>query len=1022
MSETVTILKNAQLTDSANYELLRKKGLEYIEQLGSALWTDYNIHDPGITLLEMLCYAITDLGYRTSIDIKDLLAEPDGTTPPQDPERQGFFTARKILTVNPWTVADYRKLLVDINGIKNGWLTCKQCPCNDLWLFAKCSTSSLQYEQTEHPILIKGLYDFLVEFESEAGTGDLNSGKVKFNYLFAGADGLSTAQVEVRLPSWQQLQEDEALYKNFCNPKSRITSVKVPFISGNKKDDKDFPDNRKAIELRGIVYAKIVVHYMPDKDVPVVETLEFSDVPMRIWFNHDEDRRVIDMNLLKLEMGDASPSGLMGKYLQLVHRAAGVMHKTLGVLHAHRNLAEDFCSIRAVAVEDIGVCADMDVTPDAEIEAVLAEAYYRIDQYLGPDIKFYSLKELLDLGVPVEEIFEGPALDNGFIDNEQLESTNLKQFIYASDIINLLMDIPGVVAIRNFTLTKYNSEGEQVDNQPWVMPVSFQHQPRLYLEASKVLVFKNGLPFLPELTELNDTLQVIKGQHAQPQYPVMENDLPVPTGQYYDLSSYFPVQYALPVTYGVGYHGLPATASAERKAQALQLKGYLMVFEQLLVNYLKQLASVKELFAIDPSVKQTYFSTLLQEDDVRQVTELYNGLNADTLQALTENETTFLNRRNRLLDHLMARFAENFNAYALMLYSYSNSKAYADEKLIADKISFLKDFPFMSANRAKAINYKQQGGVCNSENVSGLEVRIRRLLGIGNQTGYFELYEENDSDGVSNELRWRLKDEDGHIMLSASTRYHGENYGGSLYKANAEISKVKKHLVHSERYEIKKVKTWVVNLTDETGETIATRKQPFKTKADAEKARDAIIAFGKKVLAADKIFVVEHLLLRPRQVPSLPLFPDGDPLLSICIPDDCKLCGEEDPYSFRLTIVLSGETGMANSGIEFRRFAETTTRAEVPAHLGVKICWVSLEQLIAFEAVYCAWLNEMAKPVPDDMALHEKLKDLLAVFEKLKSVYPEARLHDCKDGDDSNRVFLGQTIISSGTDNHNTAH
>ncbi len=1022
MSDSVTILKNAELTESASYDLLRKKGLEYIEQLGSKLWTDYNIHDPGITLLEMLCYAITDLGYRTSINIKDLIAEPDGTIPGEDPERQGFFTARKILTVNPWTVADYRKLLVDINGIKNGWLTCKKCPCKDLWLYAKCSTGKLQYEQTEHPILIKGLYDILVEFESEAGTGDLNSGKVKFNYIFPGADGLSTALLEVRLPSWQQLQQDADQYKGFSNPKSRIISVEVPFISGNKKDDTDFPDNRKAIELRGTVYAKIVVHYMPDKDVAAVETHEFLDVPLRIWFTNDDDRRIIDMTALKDAMRDTSPSGIMGKYLQLVHRAGEVMQKTLEVLHAHRNLAEDFCSIRGVEVEDIGVCADMDVSPDAEIEAVLAEAYYRIDQYLSPDIKFYSLKELLDLGVPVEEIFEGPALDNGFIDNEQLESTNLKQFIYASDIINLLMDIPGVVAIRNFTLTKYDDESEQVDNQPWVMPVSFQHQPRLYLEASKVLVFKNGLPFLPELTELNDTLQVIKGQHAQPQYPVMENDLPVPKGKYYDLSSYFPVQYALPLTYGVGYHGLPATSSAERKAQALQLKGYLMVFEQLLVNYLQQLANVKELFAIDPAVKQTYFSTLLQEDDIRQVTELYNGLNASSLQQLSENESTFLNRRNRLLDHLMARFAENFNAYALMLYSFSDSKAIADEKLIEDKISFLKDFPFMSANRAKAINYKQQGGVCSSQNVSGLEVRIRRLLGISPGIDFFELYEEKDIDDVSNELRWRLKNEDGQIMLSASTRYFAGDYEKSLAKAVAEIKQVKKYLVTPARYDVKKIKTWVVNLTDETGETIATRKQPFKTRADAEKARDAIIEFGKKVLAADKIYVVEHLLLRPRQVPLLPLFPGGDPLLSICIPDDCKLCGEEDPYSFRLTIVLSGETGIANSGIEFRRFAEATIRAEIPAHLGVKICWVSVNQLLEFEALYCDWLSELAKPTPDDFQLHEKLKDLLLLFENLKSVYPEARLHDCKDGDDSNRVFLGQTIISSGTDKKNTAH
>jgi hypothetical protein len=77
----------------------------------------------------------------------------------------------------------------------------------------------------------------------------------------------------------------------------------------------------------------------------------------------------------------------------------------------------------------------------------------------------------------------------------------------------------------------------------------------------------------------------------------------------------------------------------------------------------------------------------------------------------------------------------------------------------------------------------------------------------------------------------------------------------------------------------------------------------------------------------------------------------------------------------------------------------------------VKICWVSNEQLETFETVYCAWLAELAKPEPDAVQLHNKLTALLAVFEQLKNVYPEARLHDCVDGDDSNRVFLDNTII-----------
>jgi hypothetical protein len=37
---------------------------KHIVSLSSELWTDYEIHDPGITIMELLCYAITDLEYR----------------------------------------------------------------------------------------------------------------------------------------------------------------------------------------------------------------------------------------------------------------------------------------------------------------------------------------------------------------------------------------------------------------------------------------------------------------------------------------------------------------------------------------------------------------------------------------------------------------------------------------------------------------------------------------------------------------------------------------------------------------------------------------------------------------------------------------------------------------------------------------------------------------------------------------------------------------------------------------------
>src|ERR1700754_3618459 len=97
MSNTPTIPNIPSLLPDQDYNFLRQKGQTYLEQMATAIWTDFNEHDPGITILEALCYAITELGYRTAFPIENLLTRPDGTLL----SGQCFYTAKKILTVNP---------------------------------------------------------------------------------------------------------------------------------------------------------------------------------------------------------------------------------------------------------------------------------------------------------------------------------------------------------------------------------------------------------------------------------------------------------------------------------------------------------------------------------------------------------------------------------------------------------------------------------------------------------------------------------------------------------------------------------------------------------------------------------------------------------------------------------------------------------------------------------------------------------------------------------------------------------
>lgn len=59
---------NAELEIPSDYDIyaLREKGISLIQKLSGSTWTDHNLHDPGITILEQICFAIADVSYQTT--------------------------------------------------------------------------------------------------------------------------------------------------------------------------------------------------------------------------------------------------------------------------------------------------------------------------------------------------------------------------------------------------------------------------------------------------------------------------------------------------------------------------------------------------------------------------------------------------------------------------------------------------------------------------------------------------------------------------------------------------------------------------------------------------------------------------------------------------------------------------------------------------------------------------------------------------------------------------------------------
>lgn len=638
MNAATTISKVQPTEKTLNYSRLREEGLKYIEELGSDFWTDYNEHDPGITILELLCYAITDLGYRTNMPVQDLLASKEKN---QAHLQNQFFTPKEMLTTEPVSELDLRKLLIDIDGVKNAWL-----------------------------------------FKSK-----------------------------------------QTLF--FDKKENRIVGAKP--LSGH---------SFTTFDLNGLYHIKI----------------ELDEEP--IAKNYDEDTTITE----------EETNALQEKINEVISRVRQRFHQ-------HRPLCEDLVDVSIVEEQKIRFCMDIQLETNADANQVYPQVLYMLSRYLSPAVRQYSLKEMIDarrgsgVAYTMDEIFSGPVLDHGFFKDEELYKAGLRATIYGSDIINLLMDIPGIRSVHHFRMN-YCEEGTAEKNE-WVLPVSPGKKPVLCYCKSAISFYKDVIPVkAPRQLAVEKWIDRLQAERDT-SLSVTYDDYQYSEGLWRNLDVYTSIMKNLPQCYGVGDEGLAPSVPFSQTIKALQLKGFLLFFDQVLANYIAQLNQLKNLFQIkeshiDAIGTGTYFFKKVSE--VKEIELLIDGYATmdepgGMLAGLVSQYDDVSDRKNRLLDHLLSRFAENFTDYVLQMYSLEGQQS--AEKLIKAKSLLLKEYPEISARRGTGYDYfnniDNKGNVAevwNSENVAGMEHRLSRLLGIDN-------YNRRNLSGNSEEGMFLIE----HILL-----------------------------------------------------------------------------------------------------------------------------------------------------------------------------------------------------------------------------------------------------------------
>ena len=403
------------------------------------------------------------------------------------------------------------------------------------------------------------------------------------------------------------------------------------------------------------------------------------------------------------------------------------------LFNQHRALCEDVVAVKAMRNQGITVCADIELEPDASSPETFARIIFAIEEYLSPPLKRYTLDELREKGHTVDSVFEGPRLDNGFILDADLVAAEPRRVVYGSDLIREIMCVPGVVSIDRLELNYADSRTRLETGEAWELEISSNAKPRLDREASKFCLTKDILPIRVDTDgdSFRAAMEILERRAEMPADFAV--DLPVRLGERRPAASYRSVQHEFPQVYGLAGKGLPRHVTDERRAQAQQLKGYLLLFDQFLADLLAQLDHVGDLLAIDPP-ETTYFSRAVDGlEDVRSVLHAEGA--ADYAEKLAAIHKTFddirgVKRRNGVLDYLLARFGERFDQYA-MLFEDLLANGFTDrdaEDVLRDKVRFLKEYPRLSRRRGSGFDLAGPAWG-DDRNIPGLQHRASRLLG-----------------------------------------------------------------------------------------------------------------------------------------------------------------------------------------------------------------------------------------------------------------------------------------------------
>ncbi|GAB3437820.1 hypothetical protein NX773_19425 [Massilia solisilvae] len=411
------------------------------------------------------------------------------------------------------------------------------------------------------------------------------------------------------------------------------------------------------------------------------------------------------------------------------------------LLNQHRNLGEQFLAPQPLRPLVITLAGSVYLKDGADASAVYNRILQVLCEYEVPPVVQSGYGELRAQGFTADQIFNGPRLDNGWIGGpDALGAKRTAVSLY--ELNTLIAAVDGVSHLDGLAFTDHDGQEVAVadDRIPQLTP-----GPGFGLQGI-------GQPMARPLDAAALELASLRASHDAASVESQVDLAPdAPQGSYRNIEQYYSVQNTFPEIYGIGPNSLQSDTPSYRVASARQLKGYLLVYDQLLANEFAQLAHVGDLFSFAAPqpveggtagerwpLHRTFCTTYHSQPlyDVPDVQALLRGSESfhyqldpnkpdaqvergawkryrnfpfneyiHGLRAITETEDEAVRRRDAMLTHLMARHGDDASEYHPM---FKATQWYGSElkTRVVVKSVWLQNYQQLSSHRTNGFNYQ----------------------------------------------------------------------------------------------------------------------------------------------------------------------------------------------------------------------------------------------------------------------------------------------------------------------------